>query len=89
MSIKVQRARGMCRVGAYPQSYRAVIDAIGDEILAALSARRIAILADRVWDSWAKTKALHERAIVDEGAVWDDRSSRLIELQKGQQRQVV
>jgi hypothetical protein len=80
-AIKIKRAARLAKIGPCPDSFQAVIETIGPEVVAALSARQIADLADRIWASWQTTKAIHERDILAEGAIFN--GDKLLELFSG------
>lgn len=70
-TIKINRACRLADVGRYPRSCAEVLAVIPEATIKALASRQLAQLMDAVWRSWQRCKALHERDIVAEGAVWD------------------
>ncbi|WP_289009848.1 hypothetical protein [uncultured Thermomonospora sp.] len=81
-TIKIDRAIKLSRVGGYPRTCAAVLEAIPWSTINALTGRQLAELMDAIWELWQRTKRIHERDIINEGAVWDEASGRLIELGK-------
>jgi len=75
--IKIARAKKLSRVGRYPHTCRAMLDALPREALEALTGRQIAVLLDSLHSLTLRTKAIHEADICHEGAVWDARVDRL------------
>ncbi len=46
MTIKIERARKLANIGRNPRTWLVIIDAIPREIIAALTSRQVALVAD-------------------------------------------
>lgn len=79
-TIKINRARKIATTGKYPTSFAAMLDCIPSRLIERLTAREIADMIDVLWNASEKAKAIQDAAIVAEGAVWDAKSQRMIEL---------
>lgn len=79
-SIKISRALAQSGVGRYPGSAHAMLAAVPESIVAALTSRQIADMLDAMWSACQTAKADANREAVDEGAVWDARRQTLREL---------
>ena len=80
-SIKINRAVKLSSIGKYPTSCSAMLGHVPQTLIDRLTAAELAEVLDSLWSCAQKSKAIHERDIVAEGAVWDAKSERLIELQ--------
>lgn len=69
--IKVNRAMSLASIGAYPESARAMLRAIPHIVVAALTAKQLAALMDANWTLAQASKAIAERAVIEDGGVWD------------------
>ena len=78
--IKVRRALRLAKIGRNPGSAHAMLATIPDSAIAALTGRQLAELLDATWQTCQRTKALHERDVLTEGAIWSARQSRMIEI---------
>ena len=79
-SIKIRRALRLAKIGRNPGSAHAMLAAIPDNVITALTGRQLAELLDATWQTCQRTKALHARAILDEGAIWSAREGRMVEI---------
>ena len=79
-TIKIKRALRLSTIGSCHYSAMAMLDAIPETVVAALTSAQIAELIDANWRLAQASKAIAEREIVAEGAVWDARTERMIEL---------
>lgn len=77
MSIKVNRALALANIGRNPGSAQAMLDAIPADVVAALTARRLAQMLDAMWRLAGASKALAAHDAIAEGAIWDARTGRL------------
>lgn len=71
--VKIARAKQLATIGPCHASFEAVIDAVPEATIAAISSRALAELADAIWRSWGETKAIAERDAIAEGGIWDAR----------------
>ncbi|QIG79976.1 hypothetical protein [Stakelama tenebrarum] len=78
--IKINRALNAAAIGSCPGSASDMLAAIPDSVVAALPGRLLAELLDANWQLAQRSKSLAAREALDEGAVWDDRRERMIEL---------
>lgn len=79
-TIKINRARKLSTTGKYPESFSAMLNHIPSRLIERLTSREIADMIDALWNASLKAKELQDAAIVAEGAVWDAKRQRLIEL---------
>lgn len=92
-ATKVNNALALSRIGGWTgsndhdtmqgpchASALAMLDAIPDEVIAALPARLLAQLIDANWALAQQSKAIAAAEAIAEGAVWDARSQRLREI---------
>lgn len=79
-SIKIKRALKLSTIGSCSGSAIAMLDAIPQSVVAALTSAQLADLIDANWRLAGASKAIAERDAVAEGAVWDARNQRHIPL---------
>lgn len=79
-SIKVKRAIAKAAIGGCPGSVADMIAAIPQNTIAALTSSQLGELIDAMWAACQRSKALHAAEILAEGAIWDAKRSRLVEL---------
>jgi hypothetical protein len=81
-SIKIAKARKKSSIGSMPMTWRVHLDAVPPSVVSRLTSSELAELLDGMRGLTIDTKSHHERDIVDEGAIWDERQSRLREIAK-------
>lgn len=81
MTIKISRAYQNAEIGKYPASREAMLKHLPDELIKTLTSRELAMVLDALWSCAEAAKVIAEQEIVAEGAVWDAKTQRLIELQ--------
>lgn len=79
-TIKIKRALKLSTIGSCHGSAHAMLAAIPQSVVTSLTSKQLAELIDANWRLAVASKVIAERDIVNEGAVWDARSQRLIEL---------
>jgi hypothetical protein len=80
MSIKIERALRKSRIGDYPSSAGAMLDAVPDTVVAALSSDQLAALLDALWHSCQLSKTIARREAIETGGVWCARRHAFLEL---------
>ncbi|SFP86298.1 hypothetical protein [Tranquillimonas alkanivorans] len=80
--IKVSRALKQAKVGAFPQSASAMLQAIPASARDTLTSAQLAELLDAMWSVAETSKSRAAREVVDEGGVWDARGQSFRELQE-------
>lgn len=83
MSIKINRAQKLAKIGDCPGSFFAMLEFIPASAIAALNSRQIAELIDAVWRLASASKALAAADAIMEGGVWDHGKQRFRELRIG------
>jgi hypothetical protein len=82
-AIKRERARRLCPVGRYPETYAALSAHLPERLVERLSARDLADVIE-AFDLVSSTgKALADREAVANGCVWNARAGRLVEIVTG------
>lgn len=81
MTIKISRAYNKADVGKHPASRDAMMMHLPTALVATMTSAQLAGVLDALWSCAQQSKSIAEREIVSEGAVWDAKSQRLIELQ--------
>lgn len=81
MTKKITKARENSSVGSYPRIFSAIWDNISDELKDRLTGRELAMVIDLARSQYVQGRADKEKKIVADGAVWDDRNQRFIELE--------
>lgn len=71
-TAKNNRVAKLCDLARYPESYRAMADAVPVAVWDALPARLIAELIEANWRLAQKSKALADRETIENGFVWDE-----------------
>lgn len=79
-SIKVNRALRNSGIGAYPSSAATMLAAIPEDIIDHLPARLIAKLLDANWRLAGQSKAIACADAITEGAIWDAKHERHLEI---------
>jgi hypothetical protein len=79
-AIKRERARRLCPVGRYPETYAALSAHLPDRLLDRLTARDLADVIEAFARVSGTAKALADREAVANGCVWDARAGRLVEI---------
>lgn len=78
--MKIDKSRNYCRIGNTASSFEAAVSIIPKSAIEEMTAKSIGQLVDAIWESWVETKRIHDADIIDEGAVWDEKSQRMVEL---------
>ncbi len=78
--IKINRALRIADVGRFPGSASAMLDAIPSVVIAALTARPLALMLDGLWSTCREAKAIAAREACAEGVVWDAARRQLREI---------
>lgn len=78
--IKLSRAWALSNIPAMPMVRSAIADSISPMLIDNLTARELAEVINSLNAHWHKAVTHTDRAICDEGAVWDDRRSSLPEI---------
>jgi hypothetical protein len=78
--IKIDKSKNYCHLGNKEDSFNAVISIIPENAIDEMTSKSLGKLIDAIWKSWTETKKIHDADIVSEGAVWDEKTQRLIEL---------
>lgn len=73
MSIKINRALRKSGFAAYHETAAAIVAAVPDDIVVALSSTQLATLYQAMHGHWCRAVAHAERAVCSEGWAWDDR----------------
>lgn len=79
-TIKINRALSTSTIGTTPGAASDMLNAVPESIIAALPSRLLAELLDAQWALACRSKELANREAIDEGAMWDARGQRLVEL---------
>lgn len=79
-TIKIARAKTLAGIGPYHRSFEAMLAAVPASVVAKLSSRQLAELIDANWCLAQSAKALAEREAIDNGFVWDARTSQARDL---------
>jgi hypothetical protein len=69
--IKYNRAKKISVIGINHASFKAMWDAIPQEVKSALNSGQLAQLVDANWGLAQKSKAIADRAAIKNGFVWD------------------
>lgn len=77
---KINKARRLSEIGVYRESFSAMLAAIPDPVIEALTARQLADLIDANWRLAGASKRLAGEEAVVNGFVWDHNRSRAIDL---------
>lgn len=72
-SIKINRAQTMAATGPYGRTFAAMLAAIPDTVIEALTARQLADTIDAMQRLAEASKAIAARDICAHGFAWDDR----------------
>lgn len=80
IEMKLEQTENYCKISKNKESYLSVANIIPDKIILETKPIELGKLIDNIWQSWEKTKKIHESDIISEGAIWDEKNQRLIEL---------
>jgi ABC-type transporter Mla MlaB component len=80
MSIKISRALRKSAIGSCHRSSFAMLDAIPVEVVTKCDSSTLALLLDAMWSACQASKAIAASDIINEGAVWEARHQRLVEI---------
>ena len=80
IEMKLEQTENYCKLSKNRGSYVAVTSIIPDKIILETRGVDLGQLIDNIWQSWQKTKKIHEADIISEGVIWDEQNQRLIEL---------
>jgi hypothetical protein len=80
MSIKTNRALSASSVGAYPQTARAMLGHLGDDLVASLTSAQLAAVLDALHAASSAAKAAAARDVEDQGCVWSDCRGMMLEV---------
>ena len=79
-TIKISRALRIAAVGRFPGSASAMLDRIPASAIVALPSKQLAAILDAMWGACQESKSLAVADAISEGAIWDARHQRLIEI---------
>jgi hypothetical protein len=79
-AIKTSKALRKASIGVNPGSASAMLALIPARIQDRLPASDLAQLVDAIWRACQASKSIAAAEILDEGAIWDARKQRLVEL---------
>lgn len=79
-SIKITRALRKAIIGDCHESASAMLAAIPDSVIAALSSSQLAEMLDAAWRLSCTAKAIAEREAIANGGVWDERRQAFREI---------
>ena len=80
IEMKLEQTENYCKLSQFHESYYATAKIIPEKIILELRPTDLGNLIDNIWQSWQDTKKIHEADIIAEGAIWDEKNQRLIEL---------
>lgn len=79
-TIKVNRALKIATIGDCPGSASDMLGLIPAAVIQQVNSRTLAALIDGMWQACQASKAIAAREAIDEGAIWDARRERMVEL---------
>ncbi len=78
--IKINRALLKAKIGSYPSSASAMLDYVPLSVRDTLTSSQLAEMLDALWEACQAAKAIANREVVSDGAVWNARNEQFVEL---------
>lgn len=76
MSIKIERAVKLSKIGAYPATFSALLAHVPQTLVDTMTSRQLAATLDALFACAQESKALAAREAIQNGFVWDARQNR-------------